>query len=385
MKTIGIITIHKSTSYGACLQAHALWKFLQLKGFNCEIIDLYRNIHKGFIPSQKYITLEPPHIGKSINKSNVIILSYALRTISKILSYTIYRKSDKLRKYRFEKFNSLVTYSKPYKCIDQLYNNPPSYDIYLTGSDQVWNPTIGIPLEPFFLTFTDSPNKISYASSFGISNLKNDYQTLFKPWLMKYKFISCREHEGAQIIHNITGKNVPVCLDPTLLIGAKYWKSISIAPKYVKPYLLLFFLKGISPEVLKYCEQIANKENLKIIILGKTSLSITFTHKCIADAGPKEFIGWIQHANIVITDSFHGLAFSLMLNNCFYVKLDNEGKKESRNSRIETILSEFDLHDRILNLSIKGKPTNPVNRTQIDYILDIKRKESIKYLNNSLI
>ena len=72
MKKIGIITIHKSTSYGACLQAHALWKYLQLKGYECEIIDLYRNIHKGYIPSKKYTIFEKPFLGNTKKRTSIL-------------------------------------------------------------------------------------------------------------------------------------------------------------------------------------------------------------------------------------------------------------------------------------------------------------------------
>lgn len=382
MKKIGIITIHKSTSYGACLQAHALWKYLQLKGYECEIIDLYRNIHKGYIPSKKYTIFEKPFLGNTEKRTS--LLSKIYHKITKRILDHIYHKDDNIKKTRFEEFNTLAHYSQPYKGIDLLYENPPKYDIYITGSDQVWNPTIGIPLEPYFLTFTESSNKIAYASSFGISNLNDKYKTMFKPWLAKYKAISCRETDGAQIIKDILNKNVPICLDPTLLIGAKYWNSISISPSYQKPYLLLFFLKGISKDILKYCSNIAKANNLQLIILGRASLPITLKHHIVANAGPKEFIGWIKNANAVITDSFHGLAFSIMLNNCFYIKLDNATIGKSRNSRMATILSELNLEDRILDISSSRNLMTPIDRKSLDNRLKEAQEFSAQYINSNL-
>lgn len=382
MKTIGIITIHKSTSYGACLQAHALWKYLQSKGFDCEIIDLYRNIHKGYIPSKRYTIYESPY--RNGGKKSTSLFKRLKTSISIFLLNKIYKEADKIREQKFNKFNSLIKYSQPYYCIDALYQNPPLYDIYITGSDQVWNPTIGIPLEPYFLTFTDSNHKISYASSFGVAGLKESYKKMFKPWLSNYKAISCREKEGASIICEILDKKVPICLDPTLLIGTDYWKSILVLPTFSKPYLLIFFLKGLSKKVLNFCTKVASENNLEIIILGKASLQQTIKYHCVADAGPEEFIGWIKKAKIVITDSFHGLVFSMMLSNCFYIKLDNAGLGKSRNSRIETVLSNFNLQDRILNISSTQNILTSINRQEIERILHEKQIESSKYLSNNL-
>ena len=380
MKKIGIITIHKSTSYGACLQAHALWKYLQLKGYECEIIDLYRNIHKGYIPSKKYTIFEKPFLGNTEKRTS--LLSKIYHKITKRILDHIYHKDDNIKKTRFEEFNTLAHYSQPYKGIDLLYENPPKYDIYITGSDQVWNPTIGIPLEPYFLTFTESSNKIAYASSFGISNLNDKYKTMFKPWLAKYKAISCRETDGAQIIKDILNKNVPICLDPTLLIGAEYWNSISISPSYQKPYLLLFFLKGISKNMLKYCSNMAKANNLQLIILGRASLPIALKYYVVANAGPKEFIGWIKNANAVITDSFHGTVLSIIYNKPFITLMNRRRGAD----RFHSLLSMLSLEDRIADSSEKEKIaallSAPVDYSKANAIIEQEKAKSMDFLRN---
>ena len=382
MKKVGIITIHKSTNYGACLQAHALWKFITLQGYNGFIIDLYRNIHEGFIPSKKYTIYEKPYIDQT-QKSRLEVIKKPLRKIYNRLQNQIYSEARQKRKKRFDAFNAMSVYSEPYPCIDQLYETPPQYDIYITGSDQVWNPTIGIPLEPYFLTFTNSPNKISYASSFGVSALDDKYKILFQPWLSTYKMISVREKEGADLVKQIIDKQVPVCLDPTLLIGADYWKSIASQTEIKDPYILLFFIKGVTKQVLTYCTSIAKSKGYKIIILGETSLTCYMKYHTIADAGPREFISLIKNAKMVFTDSFHGFAFSIMLNDNFYILLDKAINGKSRNSRINTLLDALQLHDRILNFNnLKDFPS--INRNKLNTSLKEMQENSAQYLINNL-
>ena len=142
--------------------------------------------------------------------------------------------------------------------------------------------------------------------------------------------------------------------------------------------------KEISKDILKYCSNIAKANNLQLIILGRTSLPITLKHHIVANAGPKEFIGWIKNANAVITDSFHGLAFSIMLNNCFYIKLDNANIDKSRNSRMATILSELKLEDRILDISSSRNLMTPIDRKSLDNRLKKAQEFSAQYINTNL-
>lgn len=380
MKKIGIITIHKSTNYGACLQAHALCKFIESLGYDCEIIDLYRNIHKGFVPSEKYKIWEPPYAPHA-QKGKKSIFSKFDNLIMRLLT----NKSKSKKTFSFLQFNESVKYSKPYKGIDELYDNPPIYDYYVTGSDQVWNPTIGIPVEPYFLTFTDCENKLSYASSFGVSEIKEAYKEQYKEWLVKYKSISVRESSGANIINDILGLRVPVVLDPTLLIGADYWREILHKPNMKHPYLLLFTLTTPPESLVERAAQIAKANNLKLVLFGNRHLSYYLKYHLVADAGPLEFIGWIQHADMVITNSFHGFAFSVMLNDNFYVLLDKSGKGKSRNSRIETLLEYFELRSRVVDRSLSGVSIeNKVKRNELNLLLQNKQQESAQFLIDNL-
>ena len=162
---IGIITIHNSTNYGASLQAWALYKFLVDCGFDCEVIDLHRPVHDDYIFSKRFTDYHG--MCKEAQRFH----------LKKFIRTHIIKKKEPAgvaaREAKFTAFNGKIRLSRPYRSIDDLYAEPPAYDVYVTGSDQVWNPTQPFCIEPYFLTFVKDGNarKISYASSIGIESL----------------------------------------------------------------------------------------------------------------------------------------------------------------------------------------------------------------------
>ena len=127
MKRVGIITIHNSPNYGASLQSYALYKYIEQSGYDCEVIDLHRPSCKDYVPSKNYVPYR-----KSI-----------LRRLKVVIRRIIGRKNkfySEEAKVKFDAFNAQIKMSRPYYGVDELYANPPRYDLYITGSDQVWNP-----------------------------------------------------------------------------------------------------------------------------------------------------------------------------------------------------------------------------------------------------
>ena len=152
---IGIITIHRSPSYGGSLQTFALYRYLADKGHDTEIIDLLRPTHKGYRDSWRHF------------HSRSSFLSKLLAVIKALIHISINDFDKQRYTKKFEDFNSSLKLSKTYCSVDDLYDNPPVYDIYITGSDQVWNPTQPYIIEPYFLTFVKKGTgiKVSYAAS----------------------------------------------------------------------------------------------------------------------------------------------------------------------------------------------------------------------------
>ena len=181
------------------------------------------------------------------------------------------------------------------------------FDYYLCGSDQVWNPLYHKP--SYFATFAAKEKRVSYAASFGISALPEQYACKYKDYLNDMQHISVREQTGAEIVQQLTGKDAISLVDPTLMLDKNNWKSISKKPKFniESKYLLTYFLGTISEETDSYIKKIAEENHLQIISLHKFAKNDYWYY-----TGPSEFIWLIENASLVCTDSFHASVFSVI-------------------------------------------------------------------------
>lgn len=374
---IGIITIHKSPNYGACLQAYALWKYLEQKGNDCEIIDLYRPYQEEYVPSKRFQRM----------RQHTSFVSRCKQAIKKMLG--LYKgKAGKLfsdnAKLKLDKFNSQIKYSRAYKGIDELYANPPIYDLYVSGSDQLWNPTQPYCLEPYFLTFVpNGGRKISYATSIGITDLTDEEKHKFKDWLSSYDAISVRELQAEKLLESfITDHVISQVPDPTFLLDVEEWKKLAVSPDINEKYILLFTLQW-SPVLVEYCKRLSAESGLLLVVLTQIQPQNNGGgYIPVTDAGPKEFIGYIANAEMVITDSFHCTVFSIIMGvKNFYTYIS---PSNGRGSRITDLFDSFGLQNHLLNSDLKDDYTQlasqKINRDGI-----LKTIESLKIQGQGFI
>lgn len=298
---IGVITIHNSPSYGACLQSFALYEYLREQGHEVEIIDLHRPYQKDYVKSKVYIPYS------KINKQS---------WIKRLFGFVCKKKKTYLSaicQEKFDEFYGKIKLSRPYFGVDELYANPPIYDIYITGSDQVWNPTQPYCIEPYFLTFAPKGRKrISYAASLGLDYIPDDLKPKYRLWLEQYDRISVRESETKDLLESFSNKQMDVVADPTFLIDIEKWKSMLLLPEKTESYIMLFTL-GYKPTLLEYCKKLSKESGLRLKYISSCLTQGDNEYDAINDAGPREFLGYISRADLVITDSFHGTVFSLLL------------------------------------------------------------------------
>jgi hypothetical protein len=251
-----------------------------------------------------------------------------------------------------------------------------NYDFFITGSDQVWNPFYNGFSSIYFLEFAPKEKRIAYAPSFGIPKIPAVYKEKYKKWIMEIPYLSVREESGAKIIKELTGRDVPVLVDPTLMLTREKWLSIAKEDPYKpdKPYLLTYFLGEIPKGTRKRIKKIARDYNLEIVRLADTRDKKRYI------AGPGEFIDYINSADLVCTDSFHGSVFSILMETPFIV-FDRVGT--SMYSRIETLLNKFNLHSRQANY-IKDDEIFNIDFSHIPPILDEERKKALNYLKEAL-
>lgn len=384
---IGIITIHNSPNYGACLQSFALYKFLEQHGYSTEIIDLHRPYYDDYVVSKKYKPYS--HNVKSIKRKLFDWLKKILKSERDIPQIKD-KETNIISESKFHDFNSQIRLSKPFRGIDELYRNPPEYDVYITGSDQVWNPTQNYCLEPYFLTFVKNEKalKISYASSIGIDRLLHKEKKDFKRWLNSYDSISVREKTAQSVLSEFVNKNIEVVADPTFLLELDYWKNIAQQANLTeKKYILLFSL-SINKEMIDYAMTLSKESGKELIVLHQklTKEYAKGKFHVVNNAGPIEFLGYIANADFVLTDSFHCTVFSLILGvGNFYTYIS---PFNNRGSRIVDLLAKFEMNNHILdgelNKSYQELDSSKVNKLNVEHCFIKEQTEARKYLEKAI-
>jgi len=379
MKKIGIITIVKVYNYGAELQAYALQKKLELMGYDVEIIDYLFYKHK----SHKTTKLSKPWINIGFErkvKELLYPIIYSLKTLFK-------RKQQQLLRYKFESFHKKNTsFSKvQYPSMNELYTAHLNYDIFIVGSDQVWNPWSNTSLDPYFLTFAPKGKKrISYASSFGVAELPLQATDKYKNRLNDLDSISVRESSGLEIVQKLTGRMAEHVVDPTMLLTRSEWEQIAVKPPINEPYILLYNVTK-SDYATRFAKDLSNKRNLKIVKIcteavreDKNSLVLS-----IPDAGPAEFLGLFIKSSLIITNSFHGTVFSIIFNRPFYTIIP---ASKTNTSRQLNLLEKFGLTDRTI-YEYSSYPSKDFEIIDFDYannMLISLREGSVKFLLSSI-
>lgn len=382
MKKIGIITIHKSPNYGACLQSYALWEYIHKMGCDVEIIDLLRPTHKEYKASRNFKECRPP------KRSILAKIKSRIRTLLK--------KNNKaplseLSKKKFDQFNSKICLSRTYISIDDLYKNPPIYDLYITGSDQVWNPTQSYCIEPYFLSFAPKDKmKISYASSIGITELQENEARMFKDRLASYSAISVREHTAKVLLEQITGQSIEQVADPTFLLPHDTWQHLSKSSEYTFIDYIFLFTLSYNADLFEYTATLSRQSKKQFIYLcgNINSVPVQVRQRCtfLSDAGPCDFLYLIEKATLVITESFHCTVFSIIMEtNNFYTFIP---QGNNRGSRITDLLSRFSLQTHLLTTPLKQSyeqlMENEINHESINAVYREMQCESQTFLNKYL-
>ena len=324
---IGIFTFFQ-TNYGAVLQAFALQHYLQKQSdTEVEIIDFTTPNH----------LLEHKVFKKIKTRNPIKIIAYYFFSILRYKQIkTRINKTWDFKKRYFK-------YTRRYSSVEDVLTNHPQKDIYITGSDQVFNPNARyVPV--YYLNFDKgNSKKVAYAPSFGISQFTEEITNKISNYIDDFDFLSCRESAGAEYLSKLTGKNVPVVIDPVLLISETDWNKVAVKPRYNKEYIFIYDLNG-SNNLIKIAKNIQKNTGLPIVCLTSNRVKIYPINKQVYDAGPAEFVGWIKHASYIVTDSFHGTMFSLIFKKQFFTFI----ALEKTSSRIRNILEKLSLSNRII-------------------------------------
>lgn len=384
-KKVGLVTCYFKHNYGSMLQAYATQKILDNNNIPNETIYIENNVDfkKG---KRKY------YLGQIFNytfiksKLGMIKLKFD-KKVNRQLGNNI-----AIRDKKYEEFKKNFHLTKAHNTYDELCEIcQKKYDSVLVGSDQLWLP-VNVVADYYTLNWVpENINKISYATSFGISTIPDKYKDLYGKFLNRIDYISVRENQGELLVKELSSKNATLVCDPTMLLTKKEWQEVSISKPIVKEKYILCYYLGKSIEYRKFAERLKEKTGYKIVSLNHcdeyVKYSDTFADIKPYDIGPAEWLNLIENAEFICTDSFHGTVFSLLFNKKFFTfRRYKEGSKVSTNSRINSLLNLVHLNDRLLtgNENVDEVINKKIDYVEVDKIISQFRNESKQFLINAI-
>lgn len=385
MKKVGIITMHRVPNCGSALQAYATCRAVEEFGFSAEIID-YDYPNAWHLERQRLAGV----VGGNVPRQNFFLRLARAAYCRGRAFFSGRSRENKIRENAFEKFyaDELPLSRERYPLAENLRRNAPVYDIYMTGSDQVWNPRFAQGDMIFFCDFApENSTKISYAASFATTDVPAKFAPKFSEELAKYSAISVREKEGVVLVKKLCGKKAELVCDPTLLLDANAWAPLAersrIAPK--KPYLLVYILAyayNPFPRIYKIVDAIQAQTGLRAVFLfGSDRDGRRPNSSCVNAAGPNEFVRLFRDADFVVTTSFHGTAFSLNFGKPFYSIVES---LDAKDSRMLSLLREVGAEDRVIPISADEIHVAEADYAKISPRLTALRERSRNFLANAL-
>lgn len=366
MKRICIVTWFGSGNYGTTLQSFALHKKLKDLGYNVNILKEFNLSHK----RQNYF--------------RYILNILGLLSFAKLLKASKSKKNYRLKKFIAKNYNVKEIYTSR-----QYTNLLNKTDVFITGSDQIWNAQSNF--NPFyFLNFAKNNKRIAYASSIGTSTFPDKYKNQIKLLLNKFSYIAVREESAIQTINSLLERNICIQVaDPTFLLTCQEWKEIASKSKIknLPSNYILCYLIGNNDFYITQIKIIKEKFGINnIIIIPSLENPNFYVQDAIIynETGPQEFIYLIEHAKLVCTDSFHATAISINLSVDFIeLKRFKDTDKASQNSRIYDLLKHYKLDFRLYD-ETHFSWIRPIDYNIVKNIVTQDRKQSMDYLINAI-
>lgn len=321
------ITCHDVYNVGASLQAYALQAYLKSLGHDVKIIDY-----------------KPDYLSKHYQLNIVGNPKYNKPFLKQ--AYLLAKLPGRLhmlpRKKAFDSFTAkYFDLTKRYTSNEELKKEPPEADAYLAGSDQIWNPLFPNGKDPaFYLDFVQQGVRASYAASFAVDEFPQELREVTAQYLDRFDHIAVREKSGLSVLKTLGITNAVAVLDPVFLLDRTQWEAMAERPERCEtPYLLVYDFDN-SPAVRKLAERIAAERGLHIYSVFK----LPYAERCFPLCGPETFLGLMQHAAFVLSNSFHATAFSVIFEKEFAVV----ERTEKINTRMRDFTAMLGLSDHMV-------------------------------------
>lgn len=352
------------------LQAYALQTVIRRLGYEPEIIDFSNDGQK-----RLYSVRQPNNSAKNILK-NIILHPYEKR---------IKRNFDSFEEFKNTEF-SLSPDS--YSCMDQLTDD--RYFAVVTGSDQVWNITIADGDNAYYLPWVKKAAKIAYAPSFGAKNIMKyaDNPEKYKRYLLAFDALSIRERNGKKWLREITGKEVPVLLDPTLLLDAEDYREISDNRLPLPDKYIFFYSPSYQKDIVELVCRVSEKYSLPVIAFNTKTFYVKGVQRkgfrLPAIENPRSYLTLIQNAELIMTTSFHGTVFPTIFRKQVWVI--KNGGMFGDDDRVKTLIEQLGIEDRLIPIAFDSNfdYMKPVDYVFYEKTLPVLKEEAVNYLKESL-
>lgn len=383
MKKCGIFSIfYRNYNYGGQLQAYAMCRALKKLNIDSEQICYVRD--KSFLKHKVVVVLK-----KSWKEKKDLMRRYVNRFIVKLGFGADYARSIL---HKFNTFIELVPHSKVYRS-DSVYDTANDYDVFISGSDQVWNPDTCS--DEWYLNFLpDTTKRIAYSASIGKEYFTDAEKQRLKPYIEKYSYIGVREDKAKELIQSFVEKDVDVVLDPVMLLTKEEWAVFDKWDFLKKEKYICVYLVAYNASIEKLALEYARMMNMKAVFITDPRNALNQNPKGywvpFSDGvGPEEFIALFMNATYIITNSFHGMALSINFEKNFFAYYSRaKDDKNTLNSRIDTVLESFGVKDRLTFTD--EKLSTDQFRKEVDYAnvrkkVEFRRNECLKLLYEAVV
>lgn len=387
---IGIVTYVKCDNYGAELQAYAMQYVFKRLGYDAELLNLEKR-EKDLTKSASAIIPAITNRFKIYGwKAPIKIMELVRDVMARKKASKMYAKEEEEKHKLFtDFFEESISHSSKYYTLESVYTTDMPYDVFVAGSDQIWNYMHTDNLDVYFLMFANrfKAKKISYAASISVPDIPSKLQADYKRYFENLDCIAVRELRGKELVEKYSNKSAEVVLDPTLLVTKGEWKNnVANEIRQNAKYVLIYTLSG-SFYIRDLAKSIAHRigEDCKVI-----NIKPNFREEKVADGiehlykvGPKEWVGLLMNAAYIVTDSFHGTAFSINFNVPFTTLVN---PTSNMNSRVMSILTITGLQNRIIYDD--GSRLEPqsldIDFSPVNEIIENWRTKSVDYIHKAL-
>ena len=333
-KRIGITTIayDNTYNYGTRLQMYALQEFLRSRGFYVETMRYLPCYEKKYTTNKRKVFQRPiPQL-----------LADVYRVLKRSVCHVKLKKLNHSRKIKFENFirTHICLSQKLYESDSDFTDLANAFDCFITGSDQVWNPYWDGTNAFFYLPFIPKEKRISYAPSIATDHIPEIIREEFESRVKGIGYLSIREDVGKNLLKKEFGLDAKLVCDPVFLLPKQHWEAMASDPKIEGKYFVTYLLGQPDIQNEKKIKQLQRNVDMKRVDVYR------WDNPNSVFAGPEEFIGWIRNAEFLVTDSFHGLAFSILMQTPVILVDRDSWRVDSMESRLESLLRMAGLENR---------------------------------------